>query len=243
MVALRTAVITGASGGIGAATARAIARRGMQLVLVDIGAPPEPILEECDRLGAARIIVMEGDLREAGFAAAIIRDAKAQCGQVDVLVNIAGAMIFRRIADMTEQDWFAMLGINFLSAAMLVGSGLREMEHGGSIVNVASIHARQTTSNVAGYAAAKAALVSLTRSAAIEGRESGIRVNSVLPGAIDTPMLWSNPMVKSGAEKIEPSDVGNPDDVAAAIDFFASRESEFITGSELLVDGGRLARL
>jgi meso-butanediol dehydrogenase / (S,S)-butanediol dehydrogenase / diacetyl reductase len=110
-------------------------------------------------------------------------------------------------------------------------------------VNVASIHAVMTEPLVAPYAAAKAAVVSLTRSASIEGVAKGIRVNVVLPGAINTPMLWDNPNVKSGAEKIDPSVVGKPEDIAAAIAFLASDDAAFVTGTALRVDGGRLDRL
>jgi NAD(P)-dependent dehydrogenase (short-subunit alcohol dehydrogenase family) len=100
-----------------------------------------------------------------------------------------------------------------------------------------------TSPLVAPYAAAKAALLSLTRSASIEGKAKGIRVNAVLPGAIDTPMLWENPNVKSGAEKIDKKDVGRPEDIAAAIAFLASDEAAFIDGTGMRVDGGRLDRL
>jgi meso-butanediol dehydrogenase/(S,S)-butanediol dehydrogenase/diacetyl reductase len=96
---------------------------------------------------------------------------------------------------------------------------------------------------VAPYAAAKAALLSLTRSAALEGIPKGIRVNAIVPGAIDTPMLWNNPQIQSGAEHIDAADVGRPADVAAAIAFLASGESAFIQGASLLVDGGRLCQL
>ncbi len=114
---------------------------------------------------------------------------------------------------------------------------------GAAIVNVASIHAVETTPLVAAYAAAKAALCSLTRSAAIEGKPKGIRVNAVLPGAIETPMLRENPNVKSGVETIDEADVGQPADIAAAIAYLASDDARFVTGAELRVDGGRLARL
>jgi NAD(P)-dependent dehydrogenase (short-subunit alcohol dehydrogenase family) len=100
-----------------------------------------------------------------------------------------------------------------------------------------------TTPNVAPYAASKAALLSLTRSAGIEGKPLGIRANVILPGAVDTPMLWSNPNLKSGAETLDPKDVGKPEHIAGAAAFLASDDAAFVTGASLAVDGGRLAQL
>src|SRR4051794_30543160 len=117
------------------------------------------------------------------------------------------------------------------------------MKSGGAIVNVSSIHAEETTPLVASYAAAKAALLSLTRSAALEGKPKGIRVNAVLPGAVDTPMLWDNPNVKAGLEKVQKSDVARPGEIAAAIAFLASDEASFVQGASINVDGGRLVTL
>jgi NAD(P)-dependent dehydrogenase (short-subunit alcohol dehydrogenase family) len=117
------------------------------------------------------------------------------------------------------------------------------MKNGGSIVNVSSIHAEETEPLVAPYAAAKAALLSLTRSASLEGKAKGIRVNAILPGAVDTPMLWDNPNVKSGQEKIEQHDVGKPEDIAAVVVFLASDDAEFVPGAQLRIDGGRLDHL
>ena len=117
------------------------------------------------------------------------------------------------------------------------------MRPGGSIVNVASIHALETSPLVAPYAAAKAAMLSLTRSSTLEGKVKGIRTNVILPGAIDTPMLWENPNVKSGVEIIDKADVGRPEDVAAVIAYLASDDAAFVQGAEVRVDGGRLDRL
>lgn len=111
------------------------------------------------------------------------------------------------------------------------------------IVNIASIHALQTSANAAPYSAAKAGLLSLTRTTSIEGKPHNIRANAVLPGAIDTPMLWDNPNVKAGTETIDKNDVGKPEDIAAAVAFLASEDARFITGTTLVVDGGRLAKL
>jgi len=110
-------------------------------------------------------------------------------------------------------------------------------------VNVSSIHAVETTPHVASYAAAKAAVVSLTRSAALEGKPRGIRVNCVLPGAVDTPMLWSNPNVVSGVEQVDRAYVGRPEDVAALIAYLASDDAAFVQGAQVRADGGRLDRL
>ena len=89
----------------------------------------------------------------------------------------------------------------------------------------------------------KAAVLSLTRSSALEGKPKGLRINAVLPGAIDTPMLWDNPNVKSGVKKVDRSDVGKPEDVAAAIAYLALEDAAFVKGAEIRVDGGRLDRL
>jgi NAD(P)-dependent dehydrogenase (short-subunit alcohol dehydrogenase family) len=152
-------------------------------------------------------------------------------------------MTFKSLVDLTADDWHRVLGVDLLGAFFFVRESFRHMKAGGAIVNVASIHAVETEPDVAPYAAAKAALVSLTRSAAIEGKPLGIRVNAVLPGAVDTPMLWANPNVKSGVEKIDRADVGSADDLAAAIAFLASDDAKFVQGAALVVDGGRLDRL
>lgn len=136
-----------------------------------------------------------------------------------------------------------MLDVDLLGAFYFIKQAFLHMKPGGSIVNISSIHAVETSLLVAPYAAAKAALNSLTRSAALEGKALGIRVNAVLPGAIDRPMLWENPNVKSGAEKIDKADVGQPEDVADAVAYLASDRAAFVQGIEMCVDGGRLARL
>jgi NAD(P)-dependent dehydrogenase (short-subunit alcohol dehydrogenase family) len=129
------------------------------------------------------------------------------------------------------------------STFLFIKQAFLKMKGGGAVVNVSSVHAVETEPLVAPYAAAKTALLSLTRSAALEGKPKGVRVNAVLPGAVDTPMLWDNPNVRSGAEVINKAEVGTPDDIAAAIVFLCGDDANFIWGAGLRVDGGRLVRL
>jgi NAD(P)-dependent dehydrogenase (short-subunit alcohol dehydrogenase family) len=153
-------------------------------------------------------------------------------------------MTFKTLAQWTGDDWLKVLRVDLLGAAFFTKQAFLHFgDKGGAIVNISSVHAIETSANAAPYSAAKAALLSLTRTTSIEGRDVKIRANAILPGAIDTPMLWDNPNVKSGAETIDRSNVGAPDDIAAAVAFLASDDAKFNTGASLAVDGGRLATL
>jgi Dehydrogenases with different specificities (related to short-chain alcohol dehydrogenases) len=160
-------------------------------------------------------------------------------GRVDVIVNNAAMMTFKPLVDLTEEEWDHVLAVNLRSVFLFCKYGLPHMPDGGAIVNVSSVHAHQTTPNVSPYAASKGAMEALTRGLSREVDHKKIRVNCVAPGAVNTPMLWSNPNIKSGAEKIEGS-VGEPEDIAAAIAYIASDEARFTSGTTLIVDGGRL---
>ena len=217
-------------------------------MLLDLAQEGESAVADCRAHGAVDVFYRQCDVADEEQVEAAVNLTLQRYGRVDVIVNVAGMAIFKKLTELTSADWRRVLDVNLLGAAYFIARGLKAMSsgeepRGGAIVNVSSIHAVQTSPLLASYAAAKAALVSLTRTAAIEGRAMGVRVNAVLPGAVDTPMLWSNPNLASGAETIAPEDVGKPDDIAALIAFLASKEAAFISGAAYPVDGGRLAKL
>lgn len=240
----RSVLIAGGLGGIGLATARRFAQEGAALLLADLDiGEGAAAAEELTALGATDVCVFRCDVSDEAAVKAACDAALEAFGALHVVVNVAGVMIYKPLEELDAADWSQMMGINLFGAAYFTRQAFLHMSPGGAIVNVSSVHAVETSALVAPYAAAKAALLSLTRSAAIEGRPKGIRANAVLPGAIDTELLRASPNIRSGVESLEPADVGAPSEVAAAIAFLASDEASFITGAALAVDGGRLAKL
>lgn len=239
----KVVLVTGAAGGIGLAAAQRFAAEGASLALVDRDAQALAAAAAAlqgSRGGVIELVCDVGVEQQVGAAVARVM---GRFGRLDAVVNNAGLMVFKPIAELDAADWTKVLQVDLLGAFFFIKQAFLHMGQGGAVVNVASVHALETEVNVAPYAAAKAALLSLTRSAALEGGPKGIRVNAVLPGAVDTPMLWSNPEVRSGVEHIDAAEVGKPADIAAAIAFLASSDAAFVQGASLLADGGRLCRL
>jgi NAD(P)-dependent dehydrogenase (short-subunit alcohol dehydrogenase family) len=237
----KVAIVTGAAGGIGLACARRFVQEGAHVLLADLN--EQKLAQAAAQFAPGQVATCVCDVSQEPSVTAAYDAAARQWGRVDVIVNNAGLMIFKPLEDQDANDWLRILNVDLLGAFFFIKQAFRRMQPGGVVVNISSVHALKTEPLVAPYAAAKAALVSLTRSAAMEGRPKKIRVNAVLPGAVDTPMLWDNPNVKSGAETVDKADVGKPEDIAAAVAFLAAPESEFINGAGILVDGGRLDRL
>jgi meso-butanediol dehydrogenase / (S,S)-butanediol dehydrogenase / diacetyl reductase len=236
----KVAIITGAASGIGLATARRLAAEGAKVVIADLRG--DNAASAAASIGT-NALGMTCDVSDESQVEAVVAATRQHFGGFDIVVNNAGLMIFKPLEEQTADDWHKVLSVDLLGAFFFTKQAFLHMRRGGAIVNVSSIHAVETTPLVSAYAAAKAAVVSLTRSASMEGQAKGIRVNALLPGAVDTPMLWENPNVKSGLEAIDRGVLGKPEDIAAVIAFLAADESEFVRGSAVIVDGGRLGKL
>jgi len=246
------AVVTGAASGIGLATARALAAEGATVWLTDRDHAP---LEEAGAgLGASHCTVMLDVTEEAGWEN-LAAEIGARHGKLDILVNNAGAAQPRRIADTTFAEWRASLAVNLDSVFLGTRAMLPLLARGGSgegrsssaIVNVSSVRGIIGGANFAAYCAAKGAVRMLTKATAVECATLGqaVRANSVHPGFIESPLTAA--AVTGEARTRRMADIplgrgGTPEEVAEAILFLASEASSYMTGSELVIDGGTVAQ-
>lgn len=240
----KVVIVTGGAGGIGRATVDGFVKEGASVVIADLdGDAAQKAADEINKVSGHKALASRCDVSEEASVIKTVDDTIAAFGRLDVVVNNAGLMVFKPIEELTSDDWTKVLSVDLLGAFYFTKQAFLIMHDGGAIVNVSSVHAIETSPLVAPYAAAKSALVSLTRTASIEGTAKNIRVNSVLPGAVDTPMLWNNPNVKSGVEWIDKSRVGRPEDIADVIVYLASENARFVQGAMVLADGGRVSEL
>lgn len=238
----KACLVTGGGSGIGRATCLRLAAEGGRVAVVDLKEERAAETAEAIRAGGGEAMAVRADVSASAEVRAAIGQVVDRWGRLDVIVNNAAMMTFTPLLETEEADFDRVLGVNLRAVFLFVKHGVPHMAKGGAIVNVSSVHAHQTTPNVVPYAASKGGMEAMTRGLGIELEGRGIRINCVAPGAVDTPMLWENPNVKSGAETITGA-VGRPEDLAAAIAFLASEEAAYVTGTTLVVDGGRLARL
>ncbi len=246
----KTVLITGAGGGIGRACIRHFAEKGWRVIGVDRA----DFGDDFPKNGR----FIEADISHPDSAEQIFQQARDFHPSLDVLVNNAAVQIAKPLMETTVEEWDAVMASNLRSAFLFVklAHPLMKAAGGGAIVNVSSVHAIQTSANIAAYAASKGGLLALTRAMAIEFAPDNIRVNAVLPGAVDTPMLRAGlgrghvghgdmqERLDNLARKTVSGKIGKPEEIARAIYFLADGEqSSFMTGQALVVDGGATARL
>ena len=237
-------LVTGATSGIGAAVARRFAEAGATLVLS--GRNVERGAALAGDIGANFIA---GDLTDPAFADRLIADTVQQQGRLDVLVNNAGIVYRRTVADMTNEEWRETMAVNVHAVFFLSRAAIPVMREqgGGAIVNMSSDAAFIGATAMPAYCASKAAVMQMTRAMALDHARENIRINAVCPDMIRTPMLagearqmGSDPQsyFDAGAEGIPMGRIGEPEEVADAVVYLASERATFITGASLLVDGG-----
>jgi NAD(P)-dependent dehydrogenase (short-subunit alcohol dehydrogenase family) len=237
----RSALVTGASRGIGAATARALDRAGAQVAVVSRGGP------DLDEVGSGLVhepLTVAADLRQTEAAPEVAARVLEAFGRVDILVNNAAAAARLDTVDTDAVLIDELLAVNVRAPLLLTAAVVPSMtaRRRGSIINLSSVSALVGTPRRAAYAASKGALDAATRSLAIELGRHGIRVNSVAPGVVDTALWSRNKSIPGVIESIEDqTPLGRwalPEDIADVIVFLASDAARFITGETISVDGG-----
>ena len=242
----RTALVTGASRGIGRAIALGLAQSGFSLVLNDLERQTEQ-LAQVEREAAAygvRTLVNHGDVSHKADVDAMAADAVRTFGAVDAVINNAGILTEALVADLTVEQWDTVFAVNVRGTFLVVHALLPQMRarRYGRIVNIASIGGKHGSPRQAHYSATKAAVMGFTRVLAQEVGPDGITANSICPGIIVTDMgranLTDESNVAKWTERTALRRLGQPEDVVGAAVFFASDASAFITGQSLNVDGG-----
>jgi glucose 1-dehydrogenase len=234
----KVCIITGAGSGIGRAAALRFAAEGGLVAVTDKDAEGgnETVNLIVKQKGTA--IFVQCDVSKEDEIKNAVNKTVEQWGKIDVLVNNAAMMTFKKITDLTADEWDLVMHVNIRSVFLFCKYSIPFINK-GAVVNISSVHAHETTANVIPYASSKGAMEAFVRGASQEYAATQVRFNCVAPGAVDTPMLWNNPNVKSGAEKPGGA-IGKPEELAAAICFLASDEASFINGTTLVVDGARL---
>ncbi|MFJ4430322.1 SDR family NAD(P)-dependent oxidoreductase [Pseudomonas sp. NPDC089395] len=244
----KVAFVTGAGSGIGAATALRFAEEGALVVLCGRQAPPLEGVKEQILAQGGRAEVAVADVSDEQAYVAALQGTAQRHGRLDILVNNAMAYTWGGIDSMTTADWHANFATTVDGTFWGTRTAMQLMQgKGGSIVNIASICGVFGTAWMAGYSAAKAAVINFSRAAASEGAPHNIRCNVIIPGVVDTPAtagMLGDAKARANTEKVIPMRrVGLPVELANAILFLASDEASYVTGASLAVDGGRSSDL
>ena len=241
----RVAIVTGGGQGIGKAIATMFADVGAHVVVSDMNSETARATAEELRGQGKQALATVTDVRDSEQVADMLKCAMDEFGRIDILVNNAAGNFKSSFLEISENGWDAVVRATLKSVFLCAGAAAKIMiaQKSGNIISVASIDGLRAAVDVAPYGAAKAGVISLTKTLALELAPHNIRVNCVAPGYIDTPgiLRWRTPEI---AEKIQSSiplgRMGRPEDIASTVLFLSSDASSYITGETILVDGGVL---
>ncbi len=245
----KVVIITGAGSGIGRATAKLFAAEGARVAALDQDGTAVREAEREIRAAGPEAFAWQVDLSDGARAEEVVAEVAKRLGRIDILVNNAAIYMAKDFYQMTRAQWWKILDTNLTAYFLCARAAALEMrKHGGSIVNICSVHWKISEPNSGAYAASKGGVAQLTRNLAIEFAPLNIVVNSISPGFVRTPMSirdgvdetatehFLNYYVNSG--RIPLRRAGLPEEIAAAALFLASRECGYLTGADLVVDGG-----
>lgn len=246
----KLAIVTGASAGIGRAAAIALAREGAAVVIADLDVERGELTARDMRDQGSRALFVRTDVSEDASVASMVERTVEEFGGVDIAFNNAGIEGTPAVThECTPENWHRTLAVNLTGAWSCMRHEIPRMLHrgGGSIVNCSSVAGLVGFATVPAYVASKHGIVGLTRTAALEYAEQGIRVNAVCPGVIDTEMVerfaGGQPEAEAALVASEPvGRMGRPEEIADAVVWLCSSRSSFVTGQAIAVDGGFVAR-
>jgi NAD(P)-dependent dehydrogenase (short-subunit alcohol dehydrogenase family) len=241
----RVVIVSGGTSGIGKVVAARFVAEGARVAILGLDDAQghevqEQLRAAAQRHGAAECLYLHADVSDSTAVRKAVAAVVERWHQIHVLVNNAAIMKTGAMVDMDEADWDRTMAINLKGPFLLSKHAIPAMPPQGAIINVSSVHAIATDSHSAAYTASKGGIEAFTRALALECYPRKIRVNALRLGAVDTGMLWNNPGVKSGEEKIDRGEVVPTEQVAEAVLFLAGQRARFISGTVLTVDGGRL---
>ena len=244
----KTALVTGAAGGIGEATARLFANEGASVVLADYMGDRVLAHAATIQPEAGEVVGIQMDARDSAAVQQAIDVATDRWGRLDILHNNVGVNFHAPIGEATEDHFIECLNINLLSVyrGCHAAAPVMQAQGNGSIINTSSVQGIMGFNTYSAYATAKAGMLGLTRQMAVDYGPFGIRVNAVLPGAVDTPMWRAEvatvpdhrEVVQASARRVPLQRIGTAQDIAHAVLYLASDDASFVTGQQLVVDGG-----
>jgi 3-oxoacyl-[acyl-carrier protein] reductase len=237
----RVALVTGAAGGIGAATVRTLTAAGAAVTALDVD---RPALEELARRAPGAVLPVVADVTDAAAVERAVAATRVRWGRLDVLVNNAGAVRDARLENVSDADWATSLDVNLRGAMLCARAAVPHMRAAGfgRLLSASSVVARSGNFGQTAYAAAKAGIIGMTRVWARELAAHGITANAVAPGFIDTPMLATVPakVLDGVRDRLPAGRLGRPEEVANVYLFLASDLASFVNGAVVGVDGGLL---